>query len=188
MLDVGVPRQVEGSFAGYIGSAVDVSDQKIAELELRSRGEILARAEELANLGSWQFDLKTNTAKWSDNMYRILGFEPGEVPANADVFWAMVSKEDRERMERLNQEAFENRRSADTSCVHSANGQVRVLSALAAPVFSANGELIGVLGTSQDVTERRNEEDRLRRSEALLAQAEALANMGSWEWNWRHRK
>ena len=184
VLDVGVPRQEDGSFAGYIGSAVDVSDQKMAELELRSRGEILARAEELANLGSWQFDLKTNTAKWSDNMYRILGFEPGEVQANAEVFWAMVSKEDRERMERLNQEAFENRRPAGYELRCSlANGQVRVLSALAAPVFSANGELIGVLGTSQDVTERRNEEDRLRRSEALLAQAEELANMGSWEWN-----
>ncbi len=135
-------------------------------------------------MGSWQLDLKTNTLKWSDNMYRILGLEPGEVEPNADLFWRMVSKEDRERLERLTEEASANHRTAEyeVRCIL-ADGRFRTLLVLVAPVFSEGGELIRMIGTNQDVTERRNEEDRLRRSEALLAQAEQLANLGSWEWN-----
>ena len=162
----------------------DVADRKWEEEELGSRGTLLARAEELAHMGSWQFDLKTNTPKWSDNMYRILGFEPGEVEPRADLFWRTISKEDRERAERLNQEAFANHRTAEYLVRSTlADGRVRILLALVAPVFSETGELIRMIGTSRDVTECRYEEDRLRRSEALLAQAEQLANLGSWDWN-----
>src|ERR1700730_7542046 len=126
-----------------------MTDQKWEEEELRNRERLLARAEELAHMGSWQLDLKTNTLKWSDNMYRILGFEPGEVQPNADLFWRMVSKEDRERLERLTEEASANHRTAEyeVRCIL-ADGRFRTLLVLVAPVFSEGGELIRMIGTN----------------------------------------
>jgi PAS domain S-box-containing protein len=184
VLDVGVPRYSDGFFVGYIGSAVDVSDKKQAELELRRRGEILARAEELADMGSWQLDVRTKKPEWSDNMYRLLGFQPGEVQPSTDLYERMLSKEDKDRVKRAKEEAIANRRPAEYEMRCSLpDGRVRMLRSLVEPAFSESGELIRMTGTTRDVTEHRNEEERLRRSEALLAQAEKLANMGSWEWN-----
>jgi PAS domain S-box-containing protein len=154
------------------------------EEELRNREALLARAEQLAHMGSWERDKKTNSAKWSDNMYRILGFEPGEVTPTPDRFWSLLSAEDKKRAQRCNEEAVANRRPTEYEvrcCL--ADGRVRILLSRVVPVFSDAGELLRVMGTTQDVTDRRHEEDRLRRNEAMLAQAEQLANMGSWEWN-----
>jgi signal transduction histidine kinase len=64
-----------------------------------------------------------------------------------------------------------------------ANGQVRVMHSRALPVVDGAGRLTRYVGMSQDVTERRREENRLRTSEALLDQAEEIAGFGCWEYD-----
>jgi PAS domain S-box-containing protein len=69
-----------------------------------------------------------------------------------------------------------------------ADGQIRVLHSRDIPVIDAAGRIVRFSGMSQDVTERRNEEDRLRLSEALLDQAEEIAGFGCWDYDVSSRK
>src|SRR3954447_11988524 len=67
--------------------------------EARAPGEreILAtRAEQAAGLGSWELDLDTGEVEWSENLYRLMGLEVGEVDASVDYFLANTHPDDRE--------------------------------------------------------------------------------------------
>src|ERR1700746_679660 len=63
------------------------------------------------------------------------------------------------------------------------NGTVKQIHGIGHPVLSGNGELVQVVGTMVDVTERRRGEESLRRNESYLAQAQRLAHVGSWAWD-----
>lgn len=162
----------------------DATRQRQAEEKLRKSEALLRQAEQLAGMGSWVYNLKTCGLQWSENMYRIMGFEPRQVTPSLDLFWRMVPPEDKERAEKSREEALIKRRATETE-IRSflPDGRVRVLHTQFVPVFSETGDLLRIVGTTQDVTERRNEEDRLRRSQALLAQAEKIAHVGGWEWD-----
>jgi len=66
ILSNGAPLYHEGEFAGYIGSCVDVTEQKRIEEQLRSNQAQLMDSERLAKVGSWEMDVATGTSRWSD--------------------------------------------------------------------------------------------------------------------------
>jgi PAS domain S-box-containing protein len=173
-----------GAPLALVGMSQDVTERKRAEDEISNREALLAQAEQLAGLGSWERILKTNDLKWSDNLYRILGYKPRETTPTVQLFWQMLPPEDRQRAQRVRDRVIDTRQPVEeeTRCILP-DGRTRALHSRIVPVFSESGELLRMIGTTQDITERRSEEERLRSSQALLAQAEQLANMGSWEWN-----
>lgn len=80
----------------------DISARKHAEEKLRQSEASLAKAQQVAGIGSWELDLPTSedagvkTLRWSDEVFRIFSFEPGETEVSADTFWAAVHPDDRE--------------------------------------------------------------------------------------------
>jgi PAS domain S-box-containing protein len=174
---------------GYVGTAQELTRPDSALEKLQKSEALLAQAEQLANLGCWELDLRAQTVNWSDQMYRLMGLEPRNAVVTVDSFWDLVHPDDRERAQReiLNAIAQRQPVEGEVRCVL-ADGRVRTLLRRAVPLFDEAGEPLRLVGTNQDVTERKIAEERLRSSELLLAQAEEIANLGSWEFDAKTRK
>src|SRR5262249_3594211 len=94
ILDNGAPRYLENEFAGYIGSCVDITDQKRIEEELRSNHAQLLDSQRLANVGSWELDIAKRTTRWSEEWYRIFEL-PRDARAELQTFLNCIHAKDR---------------------------------------------------------------------------------------------
>jgi PAS domain S-box-containing protein len=149
-----------------------------------SAAPLLAVAEELARVGSWEFDLVSRETMWSEGMHRILGLAPtGKGISEAKAF-EHVHPEDRARMQRLLADVTERPREVPQVGVeHSvrmvrADGSVRELRALGRVERDEEGRPARWIGAAQDVTEQRLSERELR---AHYAVSQALREWESFE-------
>lgn len=166
------------------GMANDITERFEAEKRLRKSETLLAQAEKLAIVGSWELEVDTKTLRWSEQFFRMLGLEPQKEPVQYGRGVAMIHPDDRERAQRDVDKLLAGGEELDNEVRFvPADGQERIFHSRAVAVRDKSGRLVGVRGMSQDVTERRREEQRLRKSEALLSQAEQMANCGSWEFD-----
>lgn len=159
-----------------------VVERELWESELRRRESQLATAEKLAKLGSWRWDPKSDRVTWSEQLYRIYGMEPG-TPVDRETYFSLHHPEDRERVRGVIDRARES--GAPFSVEHRIvrpNGEVRVVHGLGQVELDEDGELLHMAGTAQDVTERKEAEERERellrehvREQLARARAEAEA-------------
>jgi PAS domain S-box-containing protein len=150
--------------------------------EARKSEALLAAAEQLANLGSWRYDVASGKMAWSAQCYRMLGLDPRKNPATKELWLQTVHPEDRERvLEDFNKAITEGKAIDAEARFVLPDGRIRVNHTRATVIADLTGQVVRVAGVSQDITERKESEEKLRKSEALLAQAEQLANVGSWE-------
>jgi PAS domain S-box-containing protein len=75
---------------GLVGIIKDVTQRRQRELNLRRSREDLATAQRIARLGSWTYDIATDTSEWSAEVYRIMGLPPAEGPVSMELFWQRV--------------------------------------------------------------------------------------------------
>jgi PAS domain S-box-containing protein len=142
---------------------------------------LLARARTLAQMGSWELDLRTGATRWSAGMYRILGLEPDVVGRSVEVVLASVHPDDRERVAALMAAAAEDPETfpeaqAPFECrMLRADGTVRELRAHGCVQRGADGRPERWIGAVHDVTETRLHEREL---EARHGVTEVL---GQWE-------
>jgi PAS domain S-box-containing protein len=168
-----------------VAFVLDLSKQKRVEETLRKREAYLAESQRLAHTGSWASDGTTHEAQyWSEEMFRIFGFDPQQGLPKRDQWLRRMHPEDRDKVRRqASDRMFLQKVDADTEFrIVLPDGTVKHIRGLAHPVLSPGGELVEVLGTVVDITERKDAEEALRRSESYLAQAQRLAHIGSWVW------
>ena len=60
----------------------DITERKNSEMEFKKNAAILNRAQSIAHIGTWAWDLRTNEYQWSDEMFRMFGYEPEGFPAD----------------------------------------------------------------------------------------------------------
>jgi PAS domain S-box-containing protein len=179
----------EGRVTGLVGLSQDISEKKEEDDRLRKSEMLLAQAEKLANLGSWEYDVPSKTLTWSAHFCRMLGFDPRNGPIPQDDRHKVIHPDDVEeavrdlKMIESTGRPLENELRFVTS-----KGEVRIFHSRAVAIKDQSGRVICIRGMSQDITERRREEERVRLSEALLAQAEHMANLGSWEFDLKAEK
>lgn len=150
---------------------------------LGEREALLVQAEIVANLGSWTWHLPTNTLAWSDNVFRILGYEVGEVEPSFEVFLGAVHPEDLARVVAANEAAAASETAPPLAYrILTKQGEVRHVLAQGISVRDDDGNLLRMIGTVQDRTEQRQHVEQLRRTAQRLTDAQALAKVGSFEW------
>jgi len=149
-----------------LGTHTDISDRKAKEIALGQNEEALRRAQALAKLGSWYFDLEHNVITWSSETYRIFGLEEGS-PVSYESFLASVVIEDRELVDCAWKAAL---RGEPYDIEHRINvqEQIKWVKGQAQIMFGADGKLIEALGTVQDITERKQAEEEINQARALL--------------------
>ena len=131
--------------------------------ELRGAGRELARAharldeaQELAHIGSWEWDIPGDKVTWSNELYRLWGIEPGAGNLTYDWYLSMVHPDDRERARRIIDRAFSE--GAPFSLEHrleQPDGAVRWIHGRGRVITDESGEPVRMLGTAQDITERK---------------------------------
>lgn len=163
--------------------AEDIDDRKRAELELQFAKERLEEAQRIARVGSWDWDPEENIEWWSDELYRIFGWEPGSIVLRGFDFLDYVHPDDRVRVKELERQAIRGNApySVDYRIIRS-DGTERFVSEFGEVKFDANGKPQW-RGVVQDVTRRKQAELALRRTTKQLTEAQRLAHVGLWEWD-----
>ncbi|HJV67406.1 MAG TPA: response regulator [Geomonas sp.] len=134
-------------------------NQRIVESQMQ-----LAMAQRIAHLGSWQWDLSDGSMNWSDEMYRICGFEPGAFEVTYQSFLDRFLEQDRETVKTAIKESIENRQpvGAVFCRIERSDGCQRILRLEAEVLLDGTGIPSLMIGTSHDVTELKEAEERIR--------------------------
>jgi PAS domain S-box-containing protein len=152
--------------------------RKLAETARRESEAYLAEAQRLSHTGSWAWTPATGEIRyWSDETYRLLGFDPEVGPPRFEKFFGRLHPEDQDRVRELFGIAIVEKADFETDYrVFHPNGALRHIHAVGHPVCDEAGHLVEFVGTVIDITESKRSEEALRASEQVArGQVEALA-------------
>jgi len=161
----------QGVVGGVMVFCRDVTERNRADMALRDSRRQLAEAQRIARIGSWEWEPATNRVTWSQELYRIVGVDPGgELGVESAI--GFVHPDDRallqEAMARIVDDpapfAFELRAVRP-------DGVVRTLLARGEGIRDDSGRVVRVIGTNQDITEAKQAEEERRRLLARLYEA-----------------
>ncbi|HEX8856871.1 MAG TPA: PAS domain-containing protein [Thermoleophilaceae bacterium] len=173
-----------GRIEGVAAVAHDLSDVREAERRLRDREAQLSTAQEMAELGTWEWDVLTNEVTWTEQLYRIYGLEPGEFGASYEAYMERVHPADREHVAaRINAALQTLEPFSFLERIVRPSGEVRTLQSRGRVVVDENGAAVRLIGVCQDVTRQVQDAERLRETAERLAEAQQIAHVGSWEWD-----
>jgi PAS domain S-box-containing protein len=168
----------------WYASAFDIEDRKNAEEALRRSESYLAEAQRFTHTGSWAWRIAGRDAvHLSEEWYRIYGFDPETGPPVWEQRLQRVHPEDRARWQGPINRAIAEKSDYEVEFrIVLPDGTVKYIHTVGHPVLNASGELTEFVGSSTDITERKQAEEALRRSEGYLAEAQRLTHTGSWAW------
>ena len=175
-------KDADGVVVGAAAFTRDVTEKKRAEAKLRRSEAQLAEAQQVAELGSWEWDAATGEISWSRQLFGIVGLDPSESRPNGG-FLALVHPDDRPRAELATQRAFADHEPFTYEArLLGGDGVERVIEARGRVDCDEAGQVVRCSGTVQDITERRRAQAELerlsRRTEAILNSAgEGIAGM-----------
>jgi two-component system cell cycle sensor histidine kinase/response regulator CckA len=170
--DVVVVAQLDqkGEPIAWIGVNRDVTERHLADGALADSRALLATAEELAHVGSWALDVQTGELTWSDEVYRIFGYEPGTSAVSREWFLEQVHPDDRAAVSGSFQRLVEDGYTAPVECrVIRPDGFMRTIQARGRLQRDDSRGFTRALGSVQDVTDRVEAERALRRAHATVA-------------------
>ncbi len=139
------------------------------EDEVAQRTARLTEAQRIAHLGNWEWYITTNILTWSDEIYRIFGLEPQQFGATYEAFLQAVHPEDRQLVDSKVREALEQQHpySLDHRILLP-DGTVRHVHEQAEVIRGESGQALKMVGTVQDITERKEAARSLEESERKL--------------------
>lgn len=175
-------RDDKGTIVKWYGTSTDIDDRKRAEQALRRSEAYLSETERLTHTGTFASDPKVVPLYWSEEMFRIFGFDPQHGLPALDVALQRIHPEDLDKFRGAFDRAITQKLDTDVEYrVLLPDGIVKHVYGLGHPVLNAEGELVEVVGTTVDITERKRAEEareRLRELEADLAHINRVSMMG----------
>jgi PAS domain S-box-containing protein len=165
-------RDRKGRIIQWYGLSVDIDEAKRAEDRLRRSEALLAEAERLNHSGASAANEST-VLYFSEESYRIWGFDPALGIPSPEAMFQRVHPDDRNRVRASAERALSEKRGYSHGYrIVLPDGTVKHLESIREPVFSPSEELIEIVSTQIDVTERKRAETALREREARLAEAQ----------------
>ncbi|WP_292346526.1 PAS domain S-box protein [Methanoregula sp. PtaB.Bin085] len=167
LYNASVFRDENGKVTGVFAAARDITDRKKADDALREYAKRLQEAQEMAHLGFWSWDIRTGDVTWSDEVFRIFRRDPAEFTPRMDTIlalspWPAEHERDRELIRRATESREPGAYEQRFLCPDGSDGwyystfQGR---------YDDEGNLVSIVGTMLDITDRKATETALRESE-----------------------
>jgi DNA-binding NtrC family response regulator len=163
--------------------ATEIAERKRAEKALRHSEAFLAEAQRLSRTGSFGWNVRTGEITWSDETYRIFEYDPRTTPT-IELVRKRTHPEDREVVGETLGHASSGGTSFDIEHrLLMDSGAVKYVRVLARLLPGDDPAEVLFVGAVTDITETRQAEMALRRSEGYLAEAQRLTHTGNWVWS-----
>ena len=167
-----VVRELNGKPLHMLGLVQDITPRKQAELGIIESNARLEEAQSLAKLGNWEADMVSGELYWSDEIYRIFGQDKKRFSPSVTAFKNAVHPDDLALVQASEQRAAATGIHDVVHRIIRPDGEVRYVHELARSQFDADGKLLRLRGTVQDVTE-------LKRAEQAMLEAKEVAEAAS---------
>lgn len=151
----------DGTFIGYRGTASDITQLSVARALLDQRTRALEEAHRLGKMGTWNYRLDTGRTAWSPELYQMLGLDPATFEPTDESTRPYFLDNDADCLLKMQKRVLRSSmmEATDIRVVH-ADGTTRDLAVICKAEIS-HGKIIGIIGTAQDVTDRKEAERRL---------------------------
>jgi PAS domain S-box-containing protein len=175
---------LDGETKGIFAVVEDITETKLAQIELQTRARDLRESQRIGRMGSWHHVLATNDLTWSEEVYRLMEHDPSLPVLNYA-----------ERPELIEPESGHRLQAAVNQCIATGNtyeldvkmflasGRAIWLATRGEPIFGPEGNVTELRGTVRDITDRKLVEEALRSSEQRLQLALESANLGTWSYD-----
>ncbi|GAB4375662.1 MAG: hypothetical protein Kow00121_21680 [Elainellaceae cyanobacterium] len=176
------PERRENGALVWHGVVQDVTDLKLAEDALRQSEAALRRAQQVAHIGSWEVDIRTGEVTWSEESFRIFGWDFNQPEPSLSQFYELVHPDDRATLQQSVEQIIVNGGLYKIEFrVTLPNGLLRHVEARGDAVVNEQGQVIQLIGTNLDITERKQAEEAIRQSEAIKNQIlKAIPDLIIW--------
>jgi PAS domain S-box-containing protein len=180
---VGIPVVQGDVLKGFLGTAIDITEQELLNQELERQQAHLTEAQKLTHTGSWAWRVPNrNAVEVSEEFYRIFGFDPAEGSPTREEYLERVHPGDRLKWKAITEQAIAEKADYDHEFrILLPNGKVKWIRTVGHPVLSNIGDLEGFVGSSSDITERKSaeqEREKLRQLEADMAHTNRVSTLG----------
>lgn len=171
-------KNKEGRPIKSVGTLLDITEYKKTEERLVESRLKLEKAEEIARVGHWERDFKAAKSYWSDEIYRILGYEPQSFKASEKAYERLIHPDDIEEYKKIVLSARKDKSPliVEIRIVRKSNDICFIR--IRGNVVLEKGEIVKAFGTIEDITDEKLREYELVEKNRMLDEAEAVAHVG----------
>ena len=146
--------------ANYI-KELAIENKTTAE-KIKKQEQLLYISQEIAHIGTWEYDVLNNQIEWTDELFKIRGLRRESFTVNFETFLSGVIEEDRPLLIKITKECIENKTTFNVFYrIVRPNGEIRIINDIGTPIIDKYGAVIAMRGTAQDVTEQKRSEQEI---------------------------
>jgi PAS domain S-box-containing protein len=164
------PRAMDDGRIIWDGVRLDITDLKRTEETLRKSKTLLTEAQKVARIGNWEFDIATQKITWTEELFHIMNRDPAQKEPTYLENLHLYHPDDREKLHKAVEQAITTGESYKLTLRLNPqpDGSIRYIEGIGYADFNADGQVIRLYGTTQDVTERVQTEKALQEKEQFL--------------------
>lgn len=170
--------------AVFASRAAAELQRRHSETIVQQQQRQLLEAQARAHLGSWDWDLDSGIVRWSEELFRIFGYEPGHMAVSYDTFLASLYPLDRPRVQSAIDIALKGGTIYDVECrIVRPDRTIRTIHCRGEVCRDVDGRPLCMSNSVLDITDHQHSEEELRLSRERLQQALRASGTGLWNWN-----